>query len=325
MPKSKTSLNELLFDLRRITDHRTVLTEKKIRKIYKSLVKDLNDFLAQYYAKYADDKGNLTITKLQEKMKYAKFLEEIENNVNFFAPKIKREIEGLIDKTYKACYEGMYSSVKEAKNTKELIEASGISVRPEVVEQAVNNNISKLTLSDLLEKNRKEIVYDIKQTLTTGMILGERYDTMAKKILEKVDFSYGKAIRVARTESHRNVEAGFMDSANEINKGLEDSNLIYIKIYRNVGDERVRPQQMYKTKKGWKTKMSRNGANHMNVDGQVRKITEPFEYSDGEKAMYPGSIELPARHACNCRCFCEYDLITKEEYEKIKKNGGKIL
>ena len=76
MPKAKTSLNELLHEIRRIENHREVLTENKIRKIYKSLVKDLNAFLAEYYVKYADKTdGTLTIAKLQEKMKFAKFLD----------------------------------------------------------------------------------------------------------------------------------------------------------------------------------------------------------------------------------------------------------
>lgn len=320
MPKAKTSLNELLHEIRRIEANREVLTETKIRKIYKSLVKDLNAFLAEYYVKYADKTdGTLTIAKLQEKMKFAKFLEEIENNVNFFTPKVKKEIEDLVDRTYKACYEGMNKAVSEADDVKELVGASKLNVRPEVMKQAVENNVSKLTLKPLLEKNRQEIIYDIKQALTIGLMNGDRYDTMANKILEKVDFSYGKAIRVTRTETHRNIEAGFNDCAQEIAKGLEGSDIVYVKIYRNMGDERVRPQVMYKTKSGWKKKISKNGANHVNMEGQCRKVEEPFEYSDGEKAMYPGDISLPPRHSCNCRCTLEHKFMTREEFEKIKQ------
>ena len=320
MPKAKTSLNELLHEIRRIEEHRTVLTEKKIRKIYKSLVKDLNNFLAEYYAKYADKTdGTLTIAKLQEKMKFAKFLEEIENNVNFFTPKVKKEIEDLVDRTYKACYEGMNKAVSEADDVKELVGASKLNVRPEVMKQAVENNISKLTLKPLLEKNRQEIIYDIKQALTVGLMTGQRYDTMANKILEKVDFSYGKAIRVVRTESHRNVEAGFNDCAQEIAKGLEGSDIVYTKTWITMKDERVRPQVMYKTKSGWKKKISRNGANHVKMEGQIQKVEDPFIFRDGNKGMYPGDISLPASQVCNCRCTLEHKFMTREEFEKIKQ------
>lgn len=318
MPKAKTSLNELLFDIRRIENHRELLTEDKIRKIYKSLVKDLNAFLAEYYVKYADKTdGTLTIAKLQEKMKFAKFLEEIENNVNFFTPKVRKEIEDLVDKTYKACYEGMNKAVSEADDVKELVGASNLNVRPEVMKQAVGNNISKLTLKPLLEKNRQEIIYDIKQVLTVGLMTGQRYDTMANKILEKVDFSYGKAIRVTRTESHRNIEAGFNDCAQEIAKGLEGSDIVYVKIWRTMKDERVRPQQRYKTKKGWKT-VIRGKANHMKMEGTTVEATDNFRLEPGVYAPCPGSSGT-ARNDCNCRCTVERKFMKREEFEKIKQ------
>ena len=304
MPKAKTSLNELLHEIRRIEANREVLTETKIRKIYKSLVKDLNAFLAEYYVKYADKTdGTLTIAKLQEKMKFAKFLEEIENNVNFFTPKVKKEIEDLVDRTYKACYEGMNKAVSEADDVKELVGASKLNVRPEVMKQAVENNISKLTLKPLLEKNRQEIIYDIKQALTVGLMTGQRYDTMANKILEKVDFSYGKAIRVTRTESHRNIEAGFNDCAQEIAKGLEGSDIVYTKTWITMKDERVR-----RTSK----------ADHVKMEGVTVNATDNFKLEPGVYAPCPGSSGT-ARNDCNCRCTLEHKFMTREEFEKIKQ------
>ena len=54
MPKSETSLSELLYEVRRIEKHREILTEDKIRKIYESLMEDLKAFLSDEYIKYAD-------------------------------------------------------------------------------------------------------------------------------------------------------------------------------------------------------------------------------------------------------------------------------
>ena len=304
MPKAKTSLNELLFDIRRIENHRLTLTENKIRKIYKSLSKNLSNFLAEYYVKYADKTdGTLTIAKLQEKMKFAKFLEEISDNVNFFTPKVKKEIEDLVDKTYKACYEGMNKAVSEADDVKDLVGASNLNVRPEVMKQAVENNISKLTLKPLLEKNRQEIIYDIKQALTVGLMTGQRYDTMANKILEKVDFSYGKAIRVTRTESHRNIEAGFNDCAQEIAKGLEGSDIVYTKTWITMKDERVR-----RTSK----------ADHVKMEGVTVEATDNFKLEPGVYAPCPGSSGT-ARNDCNCRCTVERKFMKREEFEEIKQ------
>ena len=53
------SLDELLHEVRRIEEHRATLTEKRIKSIYQSLMKDLNSFISEEYIKYADEDGKL--------------------------------------------------------------------------------------------------------------------------------------------------------------------------------------------------------------------------------------------------------------------------
>ncbi len=297
-----------------------VLTEDKIRAIYKSLVEDLNSFIAEYYVKYADENGSLTIAKLQEKMKYAKFLEEIEKNVNFFTPLAAKEILKLVNKTYKTSYAGMEKAVNKAYNLEEL------NVRPEVMKRAVANNIEKLTpLPDLLEKNRAETIYNMKQIINVGLLNGERYETMARKIIDKMDISYGRATNIVRTETHRNIEGGFNDCAQNISQGLEGSGLVYVKTWRTMRDNRVRPQQTYKTKKGWVTRI-RGNADHIKMEGVTVEATDKFKLDSGVYASCPGESG-EARHDCNCRCVLEYDLLTQEEWKnhpnrQVNKNEG---
>lgn len=317
MPKSEQSLNELLYDLKRIEENREKLTEKKIRKIYKSLMEDLNAFLADEYLKYADDEGVLSYSTLQEKSREARFLEEIVEKVDGIAPEIKKEIMGLVEKTYSNCYIGMQKAVKKASNTKELAAImTDTTIRPETLKQAVNNNITKLTLPHALEKNRQEVVYQIKQELTMGMINGDRYETMAKKISERVNVSYGKATNIVRTESHRNIESGFMDCAEDISTGLDGSGLVYTATWHNMGDSRVRPNRRIKTKHGWKTTRSKNGADHIKMEGVTIRVGDKFKLESGVYAKCP-SMSGVARHDCNCRCFLEYDLMTEEEFNKL--------
>lgn len=90
MPKSTTSLSELLHEVRRIEEHREVLTNKKIRAIYKSLMDDLDAALAKGYKQYADGDGRLFLSYLNAQNKRAKFLEEIVANVNGISPQIKK-------------------------------------------------------------------------------------------------------------------------------------------------------------------------------------------------------------------------------------------
>ena len=316
MSGKKQSLENLLYDIRRIAEHREVLTEKKIQSIYKSLMKDLRSGLAETYEKYSDKDGRLYMANLDAKRKRAAFLQEIVNNVDNITPSLRKEMENLIDETYAATYKGMSEAVLKADTRGILAEiSSDIAVQPDVLKQAVKNNVSKLTLPAVLEKHRGEIIYQIQQTLTIGLINGYRYDQMAKKIVERVGVSETKAKNIARTEHHRNVESGFMDCAEHIQSGLDGSDLIYAATWRTMKDERVRPQQMRKTKSGWKKSYSKNSANHVKMEGVTVKAGELFDLGDGVKAKAPSQSGVAA-HDCNCRCFTSFNLMTVEEFAK---------
>lgn len=327
MPKSEQSLNELLYDLKRIEEHREILSENKIRKIYKSLMKELNAFIAEEYFLYADGEGVLSYATLQEKAREARFLEEVVKQVDSITPELKAEMMKLVEETYTNCYQGMQNAVINASNTQELAAVmSDTTLRSEVLKQAVNNNISKLTLPNVLEKHRQEIVYNIKQELTIGMINGDRYEQMARRITDKVDISYKKAVNVARTESHRNIESGLYDCAENIAQSLEGSGLVVVATWRTKKDERVRPNIRRKTKKGWKTYKSTNGADHVSMEGKTIRVGDFFEFSDGVKTKHPSKSGV-ARHDCNCRCDLEYDYMTEEEFAKLNSSSkltGKI-
>lgn len=312
------SLKELLYDLKRIEAHREKLTNKKIEKIYEQLIKELNGTVGNLYAKYADEDGRIYRHNLYDKRRYARFLEEIVDNVDNMSADLRKEILSLIDEVYEDVFRGTVKAVKSASDMAEIYDLLGDTlVRPEILKQTIDNSISKLTLPYVLNKHRAEIIYEIQQVLTLGLMNGDRYDQMAKKIADRVGVSQSKANNIVRTEFHRNIEAGQNDVAVEIDSALDGSGLVYVRIYRTMGDEKVRPQR------GIGKRPNPKGANHVKMEGQVRKVGEPFTFPDGIKTMVIGSSGY-AKHDCNCRCFAEYDLMTVEEYEKIKKNGGKL-
>lgn len=316
MPQAEQSLNDLLHEIRRIEQSREVLTEKKIRKIYKQLLKELNHFLADEYLKYSQN-GKLTVVMLQKKSRYAKFLEEIEANVNSLTSEAELIIRKTVEDTYTACYKGMADGVLKADNTKSALEfLKDLNVRPEVMKRAIENPVSGLTLPDILEKNRKDVIYDIKQQVNIGLMNGDRYETTAKKVAERLDISYGKATNIVRTETHRVTECGFMDCAENIEKSLEGSGLVYAAIWRTMKDERVRPQHRYRTKSGWKTTTSRNGANHQKMEGKVIRVGDTFQLESDVYTKCP-AMSGTARNDCRCRCFLEYTMMTAEEFEKL--------
>ena len=320
MPKAKQSLNDLLYDIKRIEEHRETLTESKIRKIYKQVMKELNVFVGEEYLKYADADGVLSFSTLRSRARQARFIEEVAEKVDSITPELHAEIMGLCEKTYKNCFEGMAKAVSEASTTEELAAITrGSLITPEILKQSVNNNVSKLTLPHVMEKHRQEIVYDIKQELTIGLVNGDRYDKMAKRLSDKLNISFGKATRIVRTESHRNIESGFFDCAENIAQKIEGSGLVSVCTWRTMKDERVRPYVRYKTKKGWKTYKSKNGADHVAMEGKTIRVGDFFVFPDGVKTKAP-SKSGEARHDCNCRCFLEYDVMTEEEFNKLNTN-----
>ncbi len=321
MPKAETSLSELLHEIRRIEEHREVLSEKKIRKIYKQLLKELRGVLGDAYTLYAGENGTLTVADLQRNAKLAWYLEEIEKNCNYYLPDVAEEIRDVVEQTYANCYAGMAEAVENS------YDLSALNVRPEVMKAAMNNNIEKLILPALLERNRQEVIYQIKQILNIGLMNGERYETMTRRITDSLDTSYKKAKTTVRTKSHRNIEGGFMDCAEHIQEGMEGSDYIYAATWHNMGDERVRPQQRRKTAKGWKTTYSKNGADHIKMEGQTVRAGKLFDlgYYNGQKvqARAPSHSGVAA-HDCNCRCFVEYNLMTIEEFEAATKKPVNI-
>lgn len=216
----------------------------------------------------------------------------------------------------------MSEAVLNAKDAESALEfLKDLEVRPEVMKRAIENPISGLTLPDILEKNRKEVIYDIKQQVNSSLMNGDRYETAAEKLVERLDFNYGKAANIVRTETHRVIESGFMDCAKDISESIEDSEFVYAAIWHNMNDERVRPQQRYHTKSGWKTSKSKNGANHQKMEGKIIQVGDKFQLEPGVYAECPGNSGT-ARNDCRCRCFLEYTLLTKEEF---LQKGGKLI
>lgn len=307
------SLEYYLAQARRISEHREAGAEKEIRKLYKEMLKDLQQFVSDVYMQYSKN-DTLTYAMLQEAGYNARFLEEIEQRLNISTPKAAQKVQTLVEETYKLAYDGMVDGVVRASGGVDAAFAESVAITPEQIKRAVENPVSGLTLKDTLEKHRKDIIYSIKQTVGVGLMNGERYTTMARRIADQVDGDYKKAIRIARTETHRVREGGNTDAAQSVDKELQNgtTGMRMCKTWRTMKDERVRPQRRRRGKKGWSTKMGR-GANHMILDGQTVLADEDFDLQDGNTAPAPGSSGV-AGHDINCRCYVSYEMMTDAEF-----------
>lgn len=293
-------LEKALAYARRIEQHRTVEAERHIKKVYKNVLDSLREFVGVEYARLAEDDA-LTYEILQKNGQYANFLSEIERRINGITPDVSAEIKTLTEQMYEIAYTGMVDAVVKASDNERLAkELLGLrAVSPEVIKKAVENPISGLTLSDTLEKHRKEIIYDIKRNIGVGLANGDRMSTMAKRIKESVDGDYKKAIRIARTEAHRVREAGHGEAANDINESLKQgvTGMVMMKTWKTMKDSRVR-----------KT----NKADHRKLHGVQIPVDEEFDLGHGIKAKEP-SNSGNAANDIHCRCYLSYDLVEMEQ------------
>lgn len=322
-------LDQYFAELRRIEEHRTQSAEKEIRFTYKKILEELRGFLGNRYAQLAKD-DVLVYADLQKYGGYARFLEEVEARLSGISSQISEEIKSLTKEVYATGYQGMVVAVEEAVSNNGIpIEDTFAGMRgvtPQIIKNAVENPVAGLTLKDTLEKNRREIIYSVKQTIGVALTQGDRYTTMAKRISECLDADYKKSIRIARTEAHRVTEAGHHDAAKSANDALYQSGVEMVKTWKTMKDGRVRPSHA----KGKAQKY-----NHKKMDGVTIPIDDEFILPSGAKTMAPGQSGI-AGEDINCRCYLSYALkpMAKgkglsagpgEKDDQIKRQKPKVL
>ena len=119
----------------------------------------------------------------------------------------------------------------------------------------------------------------VQSVMLQGILQGESIPNLAKRLAkETCDSDYRTAIRNARTMATGIQNAGRLDAYAR----AESMGIIMEQEWRSVLDNRTRH-------------------NHRLLDGQRRKIGEPFEV-EGVKILYPGDIGAPSDMIYNCRC-----------------------
>lgn len=313
MKVDNETLDRLLAQARRIAEHREADAEKEIRKAYRALLKELKEFVSDTYVKYAED-DKLTFGMLQKAGYDARFLKEIEERIGIASKKTAKELHALVEETYKIAYDGMVDGVlKQGIDKLDETFAEAVAITPEQIKNVVSNPIMEVAL----EKNHRDIIYDIKRCIAVGLMNGDRYTTVAREITNHLNMekgAYKRAVMIARTETHRVREAGNRDAALQVDKELENgtTGMRMTKTWITMKDEAVRPQRRRRGKGGSSSKMGK-GANHMILHGQCVLETEDFDLKDGNKAPAPG-LSGVAGHDINCRCFAKSEMMTDEEF-----------
>lgn len=157
------------------------------------------------------------------------------------------------------------TAVYLAKNNPELLP----SLKPE------SDTAKQIREGKLKRWNQQHITSEI----TQGVILGESMDKVAKRLKNVADMDKRAAMRNARTATGAAVNAGKIEGM----KRNEERGVPTEKMWSAILDTRTRHE-------------------HRDLDGQIKKLDEPFESSEGYKLMYPRDPNGDACMIYNCRC-----------------------
>lgn len=266
--------------LRRLTEEsnkRLGLYEKTLRRAYTSLLGDMNNVISNTYAKLDDDDLIGSLQKYHRK------------------DNVEQTLTSLINEFSKAKYKGMYDQLREQLlfayqyYYTGLTEVSGrkyklLPLKKEWLTATIENEIAGLTLKETLQRDRQNIIYSLKSNLIQGVNRGESFSQMAKRMQKVVNNDYQKAVRIARTETHRVKEAGTYESAL---KG-EKAGIKQVKTWNSSNDGRTRKE-------------------HRRLDGKTIPLDEYFRVGSA-KALKPGGAGRP-EHDINCRCFLTMEIV----------------
>jgi hypothetical protein len=252
------------------------LTEKELIKAYSSTLKEIKAYMASLYEKYGTADG-LTYTEMQKYKRMVTLEEEMKKRILLLSGKNAKVLEQSLKDIYELAYYGTGFSLDSAIFDDTGTNIGYLPVSEDVVIASIQNPISGLTLSERLEKNRINLVYSIKQELTQGLMLGESYQKMAKRLKASFEGDAAKAIRVAQTESHRVKSAGRYNSM----QVAQDKGINLKKRWISTLDKKTR-------------------RTHQHLDSKEIGVEEMFK-SNGNEALYPGSFGV-AKEDINCRC-----------------------
>lgn len=284
-----SNLNKTPEQINRAVGQLVKKAERAIAKRYANTLNQVRAELAKYFEKY-ERGGVLTYEEMARYDRLNRFIKYLDELLAKNHSELKTIIYDVLGESYK---DGFYMTAW-AVETDALSRLAYSAIKPDGILRMIENPISGLTLSQRLEKHRSEVVWKVQQEVTQGLVKGETYGTMSKRLKETFEGDAVKSMRVVRTETHRAIEQAKHDSAAHATR----NGVIMMKEWASSQDERVR-------------------SSHQHLDGTKIQMDENFKGKYGSGPA-PGQLGHPAEDI-NCRCVLYYSI------ESIQKPDAKEL
>ncbi len=253
---------------------------KEIDKVFAERLKEILNQIKKLLMKIEGKDPHIGWTEINKFRRLDSELKRIEKDLEGDHKKIAENINNLKEKTYLDTFLKHTYLFEQATKDRFLTAIPDMKL----VRKMLDQPIKFIKLDESLKKERKRALKRIRADITLGVLNGEGFKKIAKRLRNSLGTTVKQSKRVARTEGGRAMEQAAFDSAQVAKKYGARMH----KIWEATLDLRTRPS-------------------HQVLDHQMKDIDEPFEIN-GCKGMHPkGFVGLgSAGENINCRCVVLY-------------------
>lgn len=249
--------------------------EKDLIKAYNSALKDIKQMIADMFEKYGDQ---VTYKDMVAYQRLTNLELSIAKQIKTLTGKGKRTVE----KAFRDIVTESFSATGTAIS-KSLEVTVGFGVmNEEVIKTAILNPMQRITWSDALQENSAKYLSQIKTELSQGLIRGEGYARIAKRLEKSTEMSANKTIRIVRTEGHRAQSVGRKLAVDNVEGAADRLGIKIKRVWVATSDDRTRDS-------------------HKAMDGKEADDDGLFTLPSGVRTEGPGMSGV-AEEDINCRC-----------------------
>ena len=266
--------------------------QRKERALIKKLGITYAESLREIRHKIADLNAKHDLT-INEMYKYNR-LKTLENEVQKELTKLSNKNNINIFEHLKDTFEESFYRTGFILETEIQAKLRFTKLNPVQVRKAIENPLSDLAL----QRSRANVIISVNQAIAQGLISGEGYRKISKRLNKVMEGNLNDTFRIARTETHRVQQQSRLDAFEHVS----DQGVIMGKTWISSLDNRTRDT-------------------HQELDGQTVAMDEEFESPSGATAEAPGQFGV-AEEDINCRCSF-YSVIKgfEPEFRRVKGEG----
>lgn len=247
-------------------------TERAVASAYNEGLQSVKSRMGTLYEKYSAS-GSLTYAEMAKYNRLNSLYEFLRSEIHDMAGAASKDILRLSADAYE---ESFYHYGYALEQLGGFDIGFGLLSR-DAIRAAVSFPQYGLPTSDILKRNEYELFLKARQEITRGLVLGESYGDMAKRIEAFIGKESNRALTVARTEATKSQTQGQLASYEYAqSKGVELTTVWVATI-----DNRTRPE-------------------HVDLDGESPK-PDGLYHVPGDQGEGPGLFGTPGMNI-NCRC-----------------------